>query len=142
MSQGYFLHIVYEWAVSLSTSKLSISLSLFPVSFQLFCWNLERMLPNNQKKIKKTCKEIFTFFLLSKLIHDHFSKENTCIACFIKSQSLPVCKTRKNQKSIVIIVIKIYQTKRCQEDITMSIASSLSVGFENVMFLRNVSLFL
>ena len=67
--------------------------------------------------------------------YDYFSEENACQIA--KFNWVSKINQRSNQN---------FQTpsfrKRCQEDITMSIASSLSVGFEKVMFLRNVSLFL
>ena len=80
-SKLYFLSYL---KTKISVSEVHI-LSLFPESFSVFPWNLERMLPDNLAK--NHVRNIY-FLLLSK-VNDHFSGENAYI--LIKTQSLTAC---------------------------------------------------
>jgi len=63
--------------------------------FNIFCWNLERILPDNQARngVRELCFASFKSY-------DYFSEE---IACFINSQSWTACQKQTRQ------VIKISQ---------------------------------
>ena len=85
--------------------------------FNVFLWNLERMLPNNQAK--KLCRGIFIFASLKS--YDDFSEEN---ACFFNSQSLTAFQ--KQTRQVIKISRHRFFRERCQEDIAILIAFSCS----------------